>query len=161
MIAQRAQADFDHRRVGAVARQLVGSDGHAPSTSRVTPADRPPATQSLQQALARVGIHAAGAGARERRVDRDTASVEIATGNQDLSQRTEQTASNLQQTASSMEQLTGTVHADAPTRRARPTSSPPRPPRSPQRGGAVVSQVVTTMDEIKRSSQARSPTSSA
>ncbi|HSW06300.1 methyl-accepting chemotaxis protein, partial [Aquabacterium sp.] len=33
------------------------------------------------------------------------ASAEVATGNQDLSQRTEQAASNLQQTASSMEQL--------------------------------------------------------
>ncbi|PTT81084.1 hypothetical protein DBR42_18455, partial [Pelomonas sp. HMWF004] len=38
-----------------------------------------------------------------------TASTEIATGNLDLSQRTEQTASNLQNAASSMSELTGTV----------------------------------------------------
>ncbi|MBT9487847.1 MAG: HAMP domain-containing protein, partial [Rubrivivax sp.] len=38
-----------------------------------------------------------------------TASREVASGNADLSTRTEQTASNLQQTASSMTQLTGTV----------------------------------------------------
>ncbi|MGV3499185.1 MAG: methyl-accepting chemotaxis protein, partial [Hydrogenophaga sp.] len=43
----------------------------------------------------------------------NTASVEIATGNQDLSARTEQTASNLQQTAASMEQLTSTVRQSA------------------------------------------------
>ncbi|NCP54253.1 MAG: HAMP domain-containing protein, partial [Rhodoferax sp.] len=42
-----------------------------------------------------------------------TASAEIASGNQDLSQRTEQTASNLQSTASSMAQLTGTVQHSA------------------------------------------------
>ena len=36
----------------------------------------------------------------------ETASVEVAAGNQDLSQRTEQAASNLQQTASSMDELT-------------------------------------------------------
>ncbi|HET6788772.1 MAG TPA: chemotaxis protein, partial [Aquabacterium sp.] len=41
------------------------------------------------------------------------ASTEIATGNQDLSARTESAASNLQQTASSMEQLTGTVRQSA------------------------------------------------
>ena len=42
-----------------------------------------------------------------------TASAEIATGNLDLSQRTELTASNLQHTASSMSQLTGTVRQSA------------------------------------------------
>ena len=38
-----------------------------------------------------------------------SASAQIATGNQDLSQRTEATASNLQETASSVSQLTQTV----------------------------------------------------
>jgi methyl-accepting chemotaxis protein-2 (aspartate sensor receptor) len=42
-----------------------------------------------------------------------TASTEIASGNLDLSQRTEQTASNLQNAASSMNQLTGTVRQTA------------------------------------------------
>ncbi|MDP1159870.1 methyl-accepting chemotaxis protein, partial [Klebsiella variicola] len=42
-----------------------------------------------------------------------TASSEIATGNLDLSQRTEQTASSLQNAASSMSELTGTVRQTA------------------------------------------------
>ena len=40
---------------------------------------------------------------------------EIASGNQNLSQRTEEQASNLQQTAASMEQLTATVKHNADT----------------------------------------------
>ena len=42
-----------------------------------------------------------------------TASAEIATGNNDLAHRTEQTSSNLQSTASSMDHLTGTVQQSA------------------------------------------------
>ena len=81
-----------------------------------------------------------------------TASAEIATGNQDLSARTEQTASNLQQAASSMEQLTGTVKQSADSaRQANQLASSAAEVAA--RGGAVVSQVVSTMDEINASSQ--------
>ncbi len=81
-----------------------------------------------------------------------TASAEIATGNQDLSARTEQTASNLQQTASSMEQLTGTVKQSADSaRQANQLASSAAEVAA--RGGAVVSEVVSTMDEINASSQ--------
>ncbi|MBC7995296.1 MAG: HAMP domain-containing protein [Rhizobacter sp.] len=81
-----------------------------------------------------------------------TASAEIATGNQDLSQRTEQTASNLQETASSMEQLTGTVKqsADSASQANQLAASAAE---VAARGGNVVSQVVTTMDEINASSK--------
>jgi methyl-accepting chemotaxis protein len=81
-----------------------------------------------------------------------TASTEIATGNQDLSQRTEQTASNLQQTASSLSQLTGNVRqsADAAAQANQLASSATQVAR---RGGAVVSQVVSTMEEINSSSK--------
>ena len=81
-----------------------------------------------------------------------TASAEIATGNQDLSQRTEQTASNLQQTASSLSQLTGNVRqsADAAAQANQLASSATQVAR---RGGAVVSQVVSTMEEINSSSK--------
>ena len=81
-----------------------------------------------------------------------TASAEIATGNQDLSQRTEQTASNLQQTASSLSQLTGNVRqsADAAAQANQLASSATQVAR---RGGAVVSQVVATMEEINSSSK--------
>ncbi|WP_322114287.1 methyl-accepting chemotaxis protein [Aquabacterium sp. A7-Y] len=81
-----------------------------------------------------------------------TASTEIASGNQDLSVRTEQTASNLQQTASSMEQLTGTVKQSADAaRQANQLASSASSVAA--RGGDVVSQVVSTMDEINSSSK--------
>jgi methyl-accepting chemotaxis protein len=82
----------------------------------------------------------------------NTASAEIATGNQDLSARTEQTASNLQQAASSMEQLTGTVKQSADSaRQANQLASSAAEVAA--RGGSVVSQVVSTMDEINASSK--------
>jgi methyl-accepting chemotaxis protein len=81
-----------------------------------------------------------------------TASAEIATGNQDLSARTEQTASNLQQTASSMEQLTGTLGQSAESAH-QATQLAHTAAEAAQRGGAVVSQVVSTMDEINASSK--------
>ncbi len=81
-----------------------------------------------------------------------TASVQIATGNQDLSARTEQTASNLQETASSMEQLSGTVKQSADSaRQANQLASSAADVAA--RGGDVVSQVVSTMDEINASSK--------
>jgi len=81
-----------------------------------------------------------------------TASSQIASGNQDLSARTEQTASNLQQTASSMEQLTGTVKQTADSARtANQLASSAS--ESAAKGGAVVAQVVSTMDEINASSK--------
>ncbi|CAB3656373.1 Methyl-accepting chemotaxis protein I [Trinickia soli] len=76
---------------------------------------------------------------------------EIATGNADLSQRTEQQAASLQETASSMEQLTATVklnaeHAIEASGLARDASD------TATRGGEVVGDVVRTMDDIASSS---------
>jgi methyl-accepting chemotaxis protein len=81
-----------------------------------------------------------------------TASVQIASGNQDLSSRTEQTASNLQETASSMEQLSGTVKQSADSAR-QANQLAASAAEVAQRGGSVVSQVVSTMDEINASSK--------
>ncbi|MBP6901245.1 MAG: HAMP domain-containing protein [Burkholderiaceae bacterium] len=80
------------------------------------------------------------------------ASTEIASGNQDLSQRTEQAAGNLQQTASAIEQLTGTVRhsADAAVQAKQLAGSAAS---VAQRGGEVVGQVVSTMDQINQSSK--------
>jgi methyl-accepting chemotaxis protein len=80
------------------------------------------------------------------------AAKEIADGNNDLSQRTEHTASNLQQTASSIVQLTGTVRqsADSASQANQLATSAAA---VAQRGGEVVSQVVSTMDEINASSR--------
>ena len=79
-------------------------------------------------------------------------SGELAQGNRNLSERTEQAASNLQQTASSMEQLGGTVKqtVDAAhvVRQLAGTAS-----AAATQGGTVVGQVVTTMEEISASSK--------
>ncbi|HEX5358124.1 MAG TPA: methyl-accepting chemotaxis protein [Aquabacterium sp.] len=81
-----------------------------------------------------------------------TASAEIATGNQDLSNRTEQTASSLQETASSMEQLTGTVQQSAQAAQ-QANQLACSASDAAQRGGQVVSQVVSTMQDIAASSR--------
>jgi methyl-accepting chemotaxis protein len=80
------------------------------------------------------------------------ASIEVASGNADLSQRTEQTASHLQQATADLHQLTGNVRqsADAAAQANQLAASASAVAR---RGGDVVSQVVSTMDEINQSSK--------
>ncbi|KQV78215.1 methyl-accepting chemotaxis protein [Rhizobacter sp. Root1221] len=81
-----------------------------------------------------------------------TASAEIAMGNLDLSQRTEQQAASLQKTTANVGELTGTVRdnatsalqADALARSASQVAA---------RGGDLVDQVVATMADISTSSQ--------
>jgi methyl-accepting chemotaxis protein len=81
-----------------------------------------------------------------------TASSEIAAGSQDLSNRTEQTAANLQEAATSIEQLNGTVrHSADSSRQANQLATTAADVAA--RGGTVVSQVVSTMDEINTSSK--------
>ncbi len=81
-----------------------------------------------------------------------TASKEVAVGNQDLSERTEQTAGSLQNAASAMTQLTGNVRqsADAAVQANRLATSASDVAR---RGAQAVSHVVSTMTEINDSSK--------
>jgi len=82
----------------------------------------------------------------------ENSSAEVASGNMDLSQRTEQAAGSLQQTASSLEQLTANVRQSADAaREANQLAS--NAATVAQRGGAAVSQVVCTMEEINTSSR--------
>ncbi|MFO3703820.1 methyl-accepting chemotaxis protein [Xanthomonas codiaei] len=82
----------------------------------------------------------------------NTAASEIAAGNQDLSQRTEQQAANLEETAASMEELTSTVKQNAEhARQANQLAIGAASVAS--QGGAVVAQVVTTMSGIEVSSK--------
>ncbi|MBY0557569.1 MAG: methyl-accepting chemotaxis protein, partial [Burkholderiaceae bacterium] len=81
-----------------------------------------------------------------------TASAQIASGNQDLSMRTEQQAGALEETASSMEELTSAVrqnndHARHANQLAQSASA------VAVQGGSVVSQVVDTMGDINASSR--------
>jgi methyl-accepting chemotaxis protein len=80
------------------------------------------------------------------------ASVEIASGNQDLSMRTEQTAGNLQQTASSIDQINSTVQQSAESARQASAMAQANAEVA-ARGGQVVSEVVATMQEINHRSQ--------
>ena len=81
-----------------------------------------------------------------------TATSQIAAGNQDLSSRTEEQASALEQTAASMQELAGTVkhnfdsgkHANELAESAAQVAA---------KGGAVVAQVVDTMEAINASSR--------
>ena len=80
------------------------------------------------------------------------ASAEIASGNNDLSQRTENTSSDLQATASSMEELTATVLQSADNAR-QASQLALNASAVAEKGGSVVSQVVTTMEAINASSR--------
>ncbi len=150
LLAQRAAAE--HRttvELAAITEGLVKADGSL-SFELARGAAVQPVTKKLIDALSQMAeaIAAVRSGAQSI----GTASAEIAGGNQDLSSRTEQTASNLQQAASSLGQLTGNVRQTAESTRtadqlAASATSVAR------RGGEVVSQVVSTMDEISANSR--------
>ncbi|MQA37093.1 methyl-accepting chemotaxis protein [Rugamonas aquatica] len=81
-----------------------------------------------------------------------TASSQIASGNLDLSQRTEEQASSLEETASSMEELTSTVKQNADNaRQANQLAASASDVAG--RGGSVVAEVVVTMNSINDSSK--------
>jgi methyl-accepting chemotaxis protein-1 (serine sensor receptor) len=101
---------------------------------------------AMQQSLAKV--------VGEVRASSDsiaTGSAQIATGNSDLSQRTEEQAANLQQTAASMEQISSTVRNSADTAR-QASQLAASASTAATRGGEVVGQVVSTMNDITASS---------
>ncbi len=81
-----------------------------------------------------------------------TASAEIASGNLDLSQRTEQQASALEETAAAMEQLGSTVRQNADNAR-QANQLAMGASTVALKGGEVVNQVVTTMKGINDSSK--------
>ena len=81
-----------------------------------------------------------------------TASTQIADGNNDLSQRTEQQASALQETAASMEQLSATVKQNADNAK-QANQLAMGASTVAIKGGDVVSQVVDTMKGINESSK--------
>jgi methyl-accepting chemotaxis protein-2 (aspartate sensor receptor) len=81
-----------------------------------------------------------------------TASTQIAAGHQDLSARTEQAASSLQQTAASMEQLSTTVRQSASSAEEA-NQLAGSSAELVRKGGAVMAQVVSTMDGMSASSR--------
>ena len=81
-----------------------------------------------------------------------TASGEIAAGNLDLSARTEEQASSLEETAASMEELTSTVQQNGDSvRQANELANAAS--AVAMKGGAVVADVVGTMESINASAR--------
>jgi len=80
------------------------------------------------------------------------ASSEIASGNLDLSSRTEQQANSLGQTSSSMRELTDTVQQNADNAR-QANQLAAKASEVAVRGGSVVSHVIDTMGSITESSK--------
>ena len=79
-------------------------------------------------------------------------SSEVAAGNDDLSRRTEEQASSLEETASSMEEMTSTVKQNADNaRQANQLAAQAR--EVAEKGGAVVSSAVSSMEEINKASK--------
>ena len=92
------------------------------------------------------------AGIKQSSQSVSVAAEQIASGNLDLSGRTEEQASSLQQTAASMEEMTTTVRQSADT--AREANELAEAAASAAgRGGAVVGEVVQTMEGISASSR--------
>ena len=145
-----------------ITRSLGGEPAYAVSVvARIAAGDlsgtivtRPGDSRSLLHEMRNMREHLAGVigGIRSSTDAIDVGASEIAAGNLDLSSRTEQQAASLEETASSMEQLTSTVQQNADNARqagqlARNASN------VAVRGGAVVGQVVNTMQGITDSSR--------
>jgi methyl-accepting chemotaxis protein len=82
----------------------------------------------------------------------DTASKEIASGNLDLSTRTEMQAGSLEQTASTMEELTTAVKQNADNARLASNLSA-QAAQLASNGGSAVDRAVATMESIQASSR--------
>jgi len=152
VLAVRASRDSAaSNQLASVANNLLTADGRvdfSAATANVSTQD--PTARKLVDALKH--IENSISQVNESTDSISNAAQEIATGNMDLSQRTEQAASSLQQTASSMEQLTTNVRqsADSAREASQLASSAAN---VAQRGGAVVAQVVSTMEQINASSR--------
>ena len=107
----------------------------------------------LQTALAamQASLRSMVSGIRSSTESIGVATGQIASGNQDLSARTEQAASNLQETAATMAQLTDTVRQSASSAQTANQLAGSAAAVA-RRGGEVVAQVVSTMDEINAGS---------
>ena len=149
-LAHRARNDFAAgEELSVIAHRLVADNGSVDFTVTHVNTESP-TTHLLLKALWRV--EQALTTVRTSSGAITTSAGEVAEGSLDLSNRTEQTASNLQQTAASMEDLTNRVGQTTDSARTANTLAASAMSAA-QRGGEVVSQVVTTMQEINTSSR--------
>ncbi|WP_288392263.1 methyl-accepting chemotaxis protein [uncultured Herbaspirillum sp.] len=137
---QRAVAAANHIAAGALDQEIVvhGRDEIAQLLS---------AMQRMQHSLVEIV-----AGVRREAENVATASVEIASGNADLSTRTEAQAAALEETAATMNELSATVQKNAEDAHLA-SSTAQQASAVALQGGQVVQQVVETMRGIESSSQ--------
>jgi methyl-accepting chemotaxis protein len=111
-------------------------------------------TGRLLGALQRMqaSLHEVAAGIRDGARVVSGAAEEIARGNGDLSQRTEQQASSIQQVAASVEEMTGTVKQNADNA-ASASAMAVKAAEAAQHGSGIVERVVKTMELIRTQSQ--------
>jgi methyl-accepting chemotaxis protein len=142
------QLGAEPQALGDAARRVAEGDLSPVPGSAAAPAGSVlESLGAMQQSLAR--LVGAVRGASDSIA---TGSQEIATGNNDLSRRTETQASHLQQTAAAMEQLSQTVRANADTAMEADQMAGSASAAA-EKGGEVVSRVVTTMEDIAQSSR--------
>jgi len=137
------------RQATGFARRMAGGD--------LTGAIDVGADNEMGQLLAalrqtNVNLHSIIADVRSNFDEIQTATSEIASGNLDLSGRTESQASSLQQTAASMEQLTSNVQQSAASVHSA-NELAGQASSVAEAGGSIVSQMVQTMDDISQSSR--------
>ena len=144
-MARAAQAGDE---LGVLVERVNQPDGIVLDVAQV--AAETPSGVALKTTLARMDT--AVAAVRSGAHGIEVACAEIASGNQDLSNRTEQTASNLQRTASNMDNLTQMVKQSAESARQANQLAMNASSVAAQ-GGEVVSQVVETMRGINEASK--------
>jgi methyl-accepting chemotaxis protein len=147
MIAKRMQAPMQHA-VSVADRLAAGQLGVV-----IEPRGNDETFQLLGALLRlRDGVGEIVRNVKENADNVAIASAEIARGNSDLSQRTEQQASSLQETAASMEQLGSTVRLNAENA-GQANQLALSASDVAVRGGEVVGRVVQTMKGINDSSR--------
>ncbi len=142
------QLGAEPQALGDAARRVAQGDLSPVPGAAQAPADSVLASLSAM----REGLAGIVAQVRQASDSIATGSAEIATGNADLSTRTEQQASSLQQTASSMSEMNSAVKSNADTAR-QATQLAASASAAAAKGGQVVGQVVSTMDDISASSK--------
>ena len=147
MSSIRATVGGEPRDAVEIAGRIAGGDLRRAEVATFAPASLLGALERMRGTLASIvsevqqGAHVVS-----------TTSAEIARGNDDLSQRTQEQASSLEETAASMEEMTATVKQNAENAVAADRLS--RHARSEaEKGGSVVDQAMGAMREIGDSSR--------
>jgi methyl-accepting chemotaxis protein len=138
------EPDFAVKMAARIADGDLGLDG----------ADKTFASGSLLDALARMRLRLTAIVGEVQHGSQavSTAAHQIAKGNDDLSQRTQEQASSLEETAASMEEMTSTVKQNAENANyANQLASGAR--EQAERGGEVAARAVEAMGEINASSR--------